>query len=77
MNKVVDLNTVRPKEMNRRYKGHSIKLIFQVADRRWKWEVTMTHTTIYSEIEDTTAKALRAAERHIDNQLKLRGENYG
>lgn len=66
---------VRAKSLNRTYKRQSFTITFIPGDRLWKWEVTYVQTTSYSDTAKTMALAKRAAEKHIDKTLSLRGES--
>lgn len=71
---VVQLNSVKPKRLDKRYKNTSYVLEFDMKTTRWKWTVTYIHKTTFSDEAPTLAAAQRAAEKHIDSTLKLRGK---
>lgn len=57
---------VKPKTMNRQYKGAKITLTYVPKDKEWKWKVEVTHTMTFEGAAATDVKALRAAEKFID-----------
>jgi len=73
MTNVVEL-TIPPKKINRRYKNHAIVITYKPPTKKWSWEVTYVQTTKFSDEADTMTKAVKAAEKHIDSTLKIRGQ---
>ena len=70
---VTDLNTVRPKTLHKTYKKHKYVITYIVATKKWKWEVEYVSVTTFSDIANTPNAAMRAAEKHIDRTLEIRG----
>lgn len=69
-----DVLEIRPKTLNKRYKNHSYMLIFDKESKQWSWEVTYVETTIFKgELKPTMNAAMRAAEKHIDKTLEIKG----
>lgn len=69
-----DVLEIRPKTLNKRYKNHSYMLIFDKESKQWSWEVTYVATTIFKgELKPTMNAAMRAAEKHIDKTLEIKG----
>ena len=67
------LHSILPKKAQRRYKNHSYVVTYLPPTKTWKWEVTYVQTTYYSDEAKTLNAAFKAAEKHIDHTLKLRG----
>lgn len=65
---------IRPKTMNRRYRNHSYTVTFVKETKEWRWEVEYVQVTKFNGEAPTMIKAFKAAEKHIDNTLKLRGK---
>jgi hypothetical protein len=61
---------VKPKTMQRTYKGAKITLTFIVGKRVWKWRVEIQQTVAFEDEAATDVKALRAAEKFIDKVKK-------
>jgi hypothetical protein len=57
---------VKPRTMRRTYKGVQIILTFVVGTKRWKWKVIITNTMEEEGEAPTDTKALRAAEKFVD-----------
>jgi hypothetical protein len=72
--KVVELASVRPKRLDKEYRKTKYRLEFLVPTSQWKWTVTFVHTTTYSDVAPTLVAAQRAAEKHIDRSINLRGK---
>jgi hypothetical protein len=64
---------VKPKQLSKQYKKQSFTLTFLPETKLWKWEVTYVQTTKYSDTAKTMIAAQKAAEKHIDHTLALRG----
>lgn len=65
---------IQPKTLNKRYKNHSYVLMYDVPSRQWSWEVTYVETTVFKgELKPTMNAAMRAAEKHIDRTLEIKG----
>lgn len=64
---------VKPKQLNKVYKRQSFTLTFLPESKLWKWEVTYVQTTKYSDTAKSMRDAQKAAEKHIDHTLLLRG----
>ena len=74
MGSVVALN-VQPKTMNKTYRNHQYVITFLVAERKWSWTVTYVQVSEYTGTPvDTWQKAQKAAEKHIDRTIELKGE---
>lgn len=74
MGQVTSLDNVRPKTLKKKYKNHDYVISFLVAERKWAWSVTYVETTVFTgEPKDSINAAQRAAERHIDRTLELKG----
>ena len=79
--KVIDFldasHKIQAKVVREKYKKHNITITFLVESKKWKWEVEYVSVTTYGDIADTIAKAKRAAEKHIDRTLKIKGQDDG
>lgn len=73
MSQVQSLDDARPKTLKKKYKNHDYVISFDVAARKWSWQVTYVETTVFKgELKDSINAAQRAAEKHIDRTLELR-----
>lgn len=71
---VVALDQVRPKTLEKKYKGASYTITYVVETKQWSWRVTYVTTTVFEgDPKPTMQAANRAAEKHIDRQLELQG----
>lgn len=68
------LHSIIPKKACRKYKQHPIEVTFIPADKTWQWKVIYVQTTTFSDVAKTLNAAFKAAERHIDATLKIRGK---
>lgn len=64
---------VKPRQLNKQYKKTAFTLTFLPETKLWKWEVTYVQTTKYSDTAKTMVLAQKAAEKHIDHTLALKG----
>jgi hypothetical protein len=64
---------VKPKSLNKHYRKTSYTITFLPANKQWQWEVTHVQTTKYSDTAKTMIAAQKAAEKHIDDTMRLRG----
>lgn len=65
---------VEPKSLSKRYRNHDYVISYVVATKQWSWKVTYVEVTDYEgEPKATIRDAQRAAEKHIDRTLKLKG----
>jgi hypothetical protein len=62
---------VKPKTIRKVYKRHSYVLTYLPPSHTWRWEVTYVSTTVFSETASSMTLAQRAAERHIDESIKV------
>jgi hypothetical protein len=67
------LHSIIPKQAKRRYRNHSYVVTYLPETKIWKWEVTYVQTTKYCDEAKTMVAAFKAAEKHIDHTLRLRG----
>lgn len=74
MGDVVDF-VVKPKSLNKTYKRHKYVVTFVPATKKWHWTVELVQTTILSGDADTDTKAVRAAEKQIDQVLRMQGRS--
>ncbi len=70
---VVSLDSMRPKTVNRRYKQQDIVVTYIPATKEWQWMVTYVQTSKYSDRAATMNKAVKAAEKFIDETNVIRG----
>ena len=68
------LHSIIPKKACRKYKQHPITVTFIPETKEWKWSVTYTQVTEFSDKAKTLNAAFKAAEKHIDATLKIRGK---
>lgn len=68
------LHSIIPKKACRKYKQHPIEVTFIPATKEWQWKVTYVQTTEYCDKAKTLNAAFKAAEKHIDATLKIRGK---
>ena len=68
------LHSIIPKKAQRKYKQHPITVTFIPDTKQWKWTVTYVQTTVFSDEAKTLNAAFKAAEKHIDATLKVRGK---
>jgi hypothetical protein len=64
---------IKPKTLHRSYKRHEYLVEFIPKTKKWKWTVTVTHKSVFSEEADTQVKAFRAAEKFIDQNVNIKG----
>lgn len=64
---------IQPKTMNKRYKNCSYTITYLPESKKWQWKVTYIQTSEYSDISDSPIRAQKAAEKHIDKTLEIRG----
>ena len=75
MGEVIRMADVMPKTLNRRYKNQAFTVQFDMQTRTWKWSVTYVTTSVYEgEPKKDMTSAIKAAERHIDKTMGMRGE---
>lgn len=67
-----DVVPIRPKTMNRKYRGQSYRITFLKETKTWRWDVTFTQVTEYGDEAATMNKAQKAAEKHIDKLLGMK-----
>jgi hypothetical protein len=72
-NNVVDFK-VAPKRMERHYKKQKYILIYLPQEKLWEWRVTWVTENTFSDKAKNLNAAQKAAEKHIDTTLKLRGQ---
>jgi ribosomal protein L16/L10AE len=65
---------IQPKTLKRTYKRHHFTVTYTPKTGKWKWSVEVQITTKYSEEADTMQKAIRAAEKCIDQCLQAQGK---
>lgn len=65
---------IRPKTLRRTYRKYSYVLTYIVDCKKWSWDVTHVATTHYGATADTMHAAMRAAEKHIDETIAIKGE---
>lgn len=68
------LHSIIPKKAQRKYKQHPITVTFIPETKQWKWSVKYVQETIFSDEAKTLNAAFKAAEKHIDQTLKIRGK---
>lgn len=73
MGEVVEF-LVKPKTFRRVYKRHPLVITFVPATKKWHWEIEIVQTTRIGGDADTQIKAVRAAEKRIDDVLKMQGK---
>lgn len=71
---VIQLASVHAKTLDKKYKNQRYKLEYIVGKKKWKWTTYFVTTSTYSDEANTLADAQKAAEKHIDNTLKIRGK---
>lgn len=64
---------IRPKTLNKVYKKQSYTITFDMETKMWKWEVVHIVETKMSGTAKTIPAANKAAEKHIDKYLEMRG----
>jgi hypothetical protein len=68
------LHSIIPKCAKRKYKQHPIEVTFIPSTKEWEWKVIYVQTTEYKDKAKTLNAAFKAAEKHIDQTLKIRGK---
>lgn len=68
------LHSIIPKEAKRKYKQHPITVTFIPETKEWAWKVVYTQVTEFPGTAKTLNAAFKAAEKHIDATLKIRGK---
>lgn len=63
----------KAKTLERHYKRQKYTLTFLPPTKKWKWEVVWVSTTRFSEEANTMNAAQKAAEKHIDKTLAIKG----
>jgi hypothetical protein len=63
-----------PKSLKRLYKQTEYTLTYIPDLKQWGWEVTFVHKTKYGDTAKSMNAAQKAAEKHIDQVLSLRGK---
>lgn len=67
-----DVVSIRPKTLNKTFKGQKYKIIYNVETKKWDWEVTFVSTTRATGSDCKTLNvAQKQAEQHI---MRLMGE---
>lgn len=64
----------KAKTLERYYKQQRYTLTYLPPTKEWQWKVEWIQKQVFSEKEKTLAKAQKAAQKHIDETLKLRGK---
>lgn len=65
---------VKPKTFRRVYKRHPLVVTYVPASKKWCWEIVIVQETRIGGEADTQIKAVRAAEKRIDDVLKMQGK---
>ena len=73
MGQVIDFH-VAPKTFKRVYKRHPLVVTYVPATKKWKWEIVVVQETRIGGEADTQIKAVRAAEKRIDDVLRMQGK---
>lgn len=73
MGDVVDF-VVKPKQFKRQYKQHPLTVTYVPATKKWSWEIEIVQVTRIGGEADTQIKAVRAAEKRIDEVLRMQGK---
>jgi hypothetical protein len=68
-----NLVNIRPKTLNKTYKRTKYTITYDVADKSWRWEVEYVSVTRYGETAKSINAAQKAAEKHIDKTLEIKG----
>jgi hypothetical protein len=68
---------IKPKQIKRTYKQEHFTVTYKPSTKQWSWTVELIHKTTYSGEAPTQVKAIRAAEKHIDQVKKLQGASNG
>lgn len=74
MGTVHEFAPVKPKTLNKTYKQQRFTVTFVPATKKWHWSVDVVQTTTLSGDADTQVKAVRAAEKQIDQVLQVQGK---
>ncbi len=69
--------TVQPKSLNKSYKRHNFTVTYVPSTKKWSYDVELVQTTHLMGTADTQMKAVRAAEKQIDQVLKIQGRDTG
>lgn len=71
---VVSLASIRPKLLRKTYRKHHYEIRYNVETKDWSWDITYVSTSHFRSTAKSLVEAQRAAEKHIDGTLKIRGE---
>lgn len=71
---VVQLSEVKSKTLEKKYRNVRYQLKYIVETKEWQWTAYFVSETKFSDKAKSMILAQKAAEKHIDKTLKLRGK---
>lgn len=74
MGEVIAMKPPQPKKLNKKYKNTEYIIEYLPTTKQWKWLVTYVSVTKYGDVAKSINAAQKAAEKHIEETLKLRGK---